>query len=72
MVHIPNLLLATIKCEAIKIIDKESQVIMDDSKSHVKLDGEFKEIEKKVVKQKDAPKVLPWVHLVSSQSKVDG
>ncbi len=59
MIHIPDLLSETVKREAVKVIEKESQIIMDDSKSHVKLDGEFKEIEKKVVKQKDAPKVLP-------------
>ena len=69
MVHIPDLLSETVKCEAIKAIDKESQITMDDSKSHVKLDGEFKETEKKVVKPEDAPKVLPWVHIAISNAK---
>lgn len=69
MVHIPDLLSETVKNEAIKAINKESQIIMDASTSHVKLDDEFKEIEKKVVKQKDAPKVLPWVHIAISNAK---
>lgn len=69
MVHLPDLLSETIKEEAIKAINQESHILMDDSKSHTKLDGEFKEVEKKVVKEEDASKVLPWVHIAISNAK---
>ena len=69
MVHLPNLLSETIKEEATKVINRESHILMDDSKSHAKLDGEFKELEKIVVKEEDASKVLPWVHIAISNAK---
>jgi hypothetical protein len=69
MVHIPDLLSETVKCEAAKAINNESSIIMDASKSHAKLGDEFNVVDKKVVKPEDAPKVLPWVHIAISNAK---
>jgi hypothetical protein len=69
MVHMPDLLPETVRREAIKAMDKESQIIMDGSKSHLKLDGEFKGAEKKAVKPEDAANVLPWAHIAISNAK---
>ncbi len=59
----------TICDAASEVVDKESEINMDDSKSHNKLEKVFPNSIKRVVEGKDAPTVLPWVHVSISRAK---
>ncbi len=69
MTVIPNLQASTIQDEAVSSIDESASLIVDASTSHAKLDDSFNQVDKKVVKPKDASKVLPWVHVAISNAK---
>lgn len=66
---VPALKADTINDKTIEMTNNESKLLMDDSTSHVKLDKVFDEADKKVVKPKDAPKILPWVYIGISNAK---
>lgn len=59
----------TIKEVVAKDINPESTGVMDASKSHNKVEDVLKEVQKEVVKPKEAPKLLPWVHIAISNAK---
>jgi len=66
---IPNAESATVSDEAKNAIAKQSRIIADDSRSHVKLNGEFDEVHTIPTPPKDAVKMLPWVHTATSNAK---
>ncbi|KAA6329146.1 hypothetical protein EZS27_022023 [termite gut metagenome] len=69
MVVIPNLKAATIDGEAVNAISSESSIVSDATSSHKNFANEFSKIDARVVKPEDIGKVLPWVHIVISNSK---
>lgn len=70
MVAIENLMADTVKETVNNICEKEStEVIMDDSTAHVKVSEVVEKAEARVVKSKEAHKMLPWVHTAISNAK---
>lgn len=59
----------TINDIAAKAIDPSADIIGDAYPSHSKLDDVAANVKKDVVKPKDAPKILPWVHTAISNAK---
>lgn len=66
---VPDLKADTITEKAIEMANNESALVMDASTSHTNFDKSFDEVDKKVVEPKDAPKILPWVHIAISNAK---
>lgn len=60
---------ATVNDIAAKSIDSSADIIGDAYPSHSKLDNVAAKVKKDVVKPKDAPKVLPWVHTAIANAK---
>jgi len=69
MLVIPNLKADTINVEVSENIINESDLTTDDSTSYVNLHKYVKEHVSQVIQPKEVGKVLPWVHLVISNSK---
>ncbi len=66
---ISDLSSSIIKKEAEMAIDANATLKMDASTSYNKLTQTFEKVEKKVVKPKDASKILPWVHVAIYNAK---
>src|SRR5574344_18798 len=66
---IPNLLPDTFAKETIASIDSQSTVIMDNLKSHKGVEEHVAESQRQTVPGKEAPKILPWVHIAISNVK---
>jgi len=66
---IENLSSPTFEREVTASVDSGSTVIMDALPAHSGVEKVVKESRKQVVKGKDAPKVLPWVHIAISNAK---
>lgn len=60
---------ATINEIAGKAIESSADIIGDAYPSHSKLDDVAAKVKKDVVKPKDAPKILPWVHTAIANAK---
>lgn len=60
---------STFESEAAQSINGEAMVIMDNLTSHVGVEKVVASSERQTVPGKDAPKVLPWVHLAISNAK---
>ena len=66
---IPNGTADTVSSLAVESIEGDASLITDDSSSHNSLQEHFVEVRKQVIKGKDAPKALPWVHIAISNLK---
>jgi len=66
---IPDLESSTLESEAKKSIDPEATVRMDNLASHAGVEKVVEKSERQTVPGKDAPKVLPWVHVAISNAK---
>lgn len=64
-----NLKSGTFEKEVKESVDSNATVIMDDFRSHSGVAKAVRNTDQKVVPGKDAPKVLPWVHVAISNAK---
>lgn len=60
---------STFEQEAVKSIDPHATVIMDNLSSHKGVENHVAESQRQTVPGKDAPKILPWVHIAISNAK---
>lgn len=66
---IPDLKTETFEKETEKAIEYDSTVVMDNLSSHKGVEKKVAASERQTVPGKDAPKVLPWVHIAISNAK---
>lgn len=69
MVVVEQLTKDAIRTEAEKHVDKDAEILADAAGGHNSLKESFEKTTLKVVPGKDAPKVLPWVHIAISNAK---
>ena len=66
---VQNLKSSTLESEAAKSIDTKAMVVMDNLRSHAGVEKVVAVSERQTVPGKEAPKVLPWVHVAISNAK---
>lgn len=66
---IPDLKSSTFASEASEAIDPDATVIMDNLAAHAGVEQAVAKSERQTVPGKDAPKVLPWVHVAIANAK---
>lgn len=66
---IQDLQTTTFEEEAIKSIDPQATVIMDNLSSHRGVEKHVAGSQRQTVPGKDAPKILPWVHIAIANAK---
>lgn len=66
---IQNLKTSTFKSEAGQSIDPAAKVVMDNLPSHIGVEKVVACSERQTVPGKEAPKILPWVHVAISNAK---
>lgn len=74
MNHIKMKVLDNLKADTVNktvkgSVSPDTTAVVDASKSHVLLEKVVQKMDKKVVPGKDAPKVLPWVHISIANAK---
>lgn len=66
---ISDLKVNTFEREAKSAVEEGSTVVMDNLHSHVGIERVVEKSERQTVPGKDAPKVLPWVHITIANAK---
>ena len=66
---VPDMLASTVTEVSKAAVSANSRIIMDDSRSHTKLKGWFKEVYPIKTLPEQASKILPWVHTAISNAK---
>lgn len=66
---IPDLRPSTFESEAREAIDPNATVVMDNLAAHAGVEEAVAKSERQTVPGKDAPKVLPWVHVAIANAK---